>query len=67
MKEEKKKTWYKKAWDWINGRKTAIGFTIVTASEFVADPKIQAGMKIVGVLIGGTGVLHKLKKGELKK
>ena len=67
MKEEKKNPWYKKAWNWFNGKKTTIGFALVSGSELIPDPKIKVAVQILGVVIGGTGVAHKLQKGELKK
>jgi len=64
-------------WDWIktaagntikflDGKKTTIGFVLVAGSELVPDPLVSGIMKILGAAIGGVGVTHKVKKGELK-
>ena len=65
-------------WDWIikaakdtakffDGKKTVIGFSLVTISKVIPDPLISTILLVSGTLLGGVGVVDKVKKGELKK
>ena len=51
---------------YLDGKKVVIGFLATQASEVVEDPTIKFILYWGGTLLGGTGVAHKIKKGELK-
>ena len=66
---------FKKAWNWLNGKKNKIGNAILftagiaeTASSLGIFPQHTAAYKIcfaAGVLVKGVGLWHKFEKGEL--
>lgn len=57
----------KKFLKFIDGKKTIIGFTLVSTSQIIPDPTIKGILWVLGTVIGGTGAIHKYRKGELKK
>lgn len=64
---ENKESFMKKAWRFLDGKKTAIGSAMLIASNFVAKHTVAYQVLYYGgVLLGGTGLVHKAKKGEFK-
>jgi hypothetical protein len=58
----------KSFWKWLDGKKTAIGTAMLIASEFVKPYTVAYQiLTIGGVLLGGSGIGHKLVKGDFKK
>jgi len=57
---------FKKIFNWLNNKKTAIGWSLVAVSEIIPNATISIILKVSGVIIGGTGVIHKIKKGDFK-
>jgi len=57
---------FKSILKYLDGKKTFIGFVLVTASSLVPEPTIKTILQVVGTMIGGTGAMHKVRKGELK-
>ena len=51
----------------LDGKKTIVGFTLVSISQLIPEPTIQSILYMLGTIIGGTGAVHKYKKGELKR
>lgn len=69
---KKKSTWSKigstaaDVWEFLDGKKTVIGGIMVWASSTIPMPPLYQGILYWGgVLIGGTGVVHKATKGDL--
>lgn len=67
--------WLKKAWSWLDGKKTVIGSVAVNIATFMpefnvsilgVDVPIKDGLLYLGMALGGTGLLHKGKKGGTK-
>jgi hypothetical protein len=66
-KEEVKKGFIKKAWEFVDGKKTAIGTIMAIASNIFPEYTVMHNLLYWGgQLIGGTGVVHKAVKGQLK-
>ena len=58
----------KAIWGWFNGKKTTIGFILETVGTGLISQYPTAGLilQVVGGALGGTGVVHKIIKGDLK-
>jgi len=64
----------KKAWNWLNGRKTVIGTVIILAAEGVKlffpeliEPQKIEFVQSIGMILGGVGLVHKGAKTETWK
>lgn len=50
-------------WDYLDGKKTAIGTGCLIIANYIPEDKTaHIVLKIVGELFGGSGVIHKLSK-----
>jgi hypothetical protein len=56
----------KDIWDFLDGKKTAIGTIMLTAAIYIEEPTIKAILTIGGQIFGGGGVVHKVKKSRNK-
>jgi len=55
--------WLKNAWKWLDGKKTAIGTVLLIAANYIPpDKTAHIILSIAGQVLGGTGVMHKIKK-----
>jgi hypothetical protein len=59
--------WLKKTWDWLDQKKTVIGTVALLAADVVPDPTISTILKGLGIIFGGVGIAHKVKKKEFNK
>ena len=58
--------WLSNAWEWFNGKKTAIGtIMLIAANHIPPDKTAHIILSIAGQILGGTGVIHKLGKSDL--
>lgn len=57
--------WLEKTWKWLDGKKTAIGFLLVTAAPYTG--KYSVILETAGIILGGTGIAHKGVKSRVKK
>lgn len=52
-------------WNWLDGRKTAIGTTCLIVADYIPrDKTAYVILTIAGQLFGGTGILHKINKAD---
>lgn len=57
----------KQAWQYFNGKKTAIGTVMVICSEIFPQHTVAHQVLYYGgVILGGAGVMHKAQKGEFQ-
>jgi hypothetical protein len=60
--------WLKDAWNWLDGKKTAIGSTLLVVAQVLPPhTTVHKVSLVLGTLLTGTGVVHKAKKGELNR
>lgn len=57
--------WLKNAWNWLSGKKTAIGAAMLMASRYVEEPTIKAILGIGGEILTAGGLVHKVSKTDL--
>ncbi len=58
--------WLSNIWKWFDKKKTVIGSTAMIVSEIIPEPTISGALKVVGMIFGFTGTVHKIAKKELK-
>ncbi len=56
---------FKKIWNFLDGNKTTIGSMLVAAGRFL-PPDVAIFTDIIGLAIGGTGTVHKVRKAVVK-
>lgn len=58
--------WLKDAWKWLDGKKTVIGTVCLIAADHIPrDKTAYIILSIAGQVLGGTGLVHKVKKADL--
>jgi hypothetical protein len=58
--------WLSKAWDWFNGKKTAIGASCLVAAKYIPpDKTAHIILSLVGEILTVGGVVHKVGKSDL--
>jgi len=59
--------WLKKAWEYLDKKKTAIGTVALVAADVIPDPTAKAILTGIGIIFGGVGIAHKVVKSDLGK
>jgi len=52
----------KNLWNWLSGKKTIFGLVALQASELVDEPTVKGILHILGLVLTGVGVGHKVVK-----